>query len=217
MFRAPLRSLSTSTRKTLKIGLIPADGIGKEVIPVCFNLTSYSTDTSIWLYYRLLNKRSLPLGLISQNPSSLTSSLDGNASLALELPSLRKPSSKDTGYAGRSCLILAAASSKMNVTVRSLALSGAWTSAYTVLTIIQTFSTAPLRGRSLDIRRQLSHYAKSWTYTPTSDQLSPYVALMNSPAINLICIKVAPEVGQQPSVDLIVVRENTECLVSNIN
>lgn len=34
MFRAPLRSLSTTARQSLKIGLIPADGIGKEVIPV---------------------------------------------------------------------------------------------------------------------------------------------------------------------------------------
>jgi len=28
------RSLTTAARKTLRIGLIPADGIGKEVIPV---------------------------------------------------------------------------------------------------------------------------------------------------------------------------------------
>ena len=28
------RSLATSARKTLRIGLIPADGIGREVIPV---------------------------------------------------------------------------------------------------------------------------------------------------------------------------------------
>ncbi|KXN87913.1 Homoisocitrate dehydrogenase [Leucoagaricus sp. SymC.cos] len=34
MFRAATRSLSTATRSSLKIGLIPADGIGKEVIPV---------------------------------------------------------------------------------------------------------------------------------------------------------------------------------------
>ncbi|KAI0080717.1 homoisocitrate dehydrogenase [Panus rudis PR-1116 ss-1] len=34
MFRAPFRSLATAaTRSSLKIGLIPADGIGKEVIP----------------------------------------------------------------------------------------------------------------------------------------------------------------------------------------
>ncbi|THV05488.1 mitochondrial NAD-homo-isocitrate dehydrogenase LysB [Dendrothele bispora CBS 962.96] len=33
MFRAPIRSMATSARKSLTIGLIPADGIGKEVIP----------------------------------------------------------------------------------------------------------------------------------------------------------------------------------------
>ena len=33
MFRPALRSFSTTAKKTLKIGLIPADGIGREVIP----------------------------------------------------------------------------------------------------------------------------------------------------------------------------------------
>ncbi|KAF9452209.1 mitochondrial NAD-homo-isocitrate dehydrogenase LysB [Macrolepiota fuliginosa MF-IS2] len=33
MFRVATRSLSTASRQSLKIGLIPADGIGKEVIP----------------------------------------------------------------------------------------------------------------------------------------------------------------------------------------
>ncbi|KAJ4492912.1 mitochondrial NAD-homo-isocitrate dehydrogenase LysB [Lentinula edodes] len=33
MFRTPIRSMATAARKSLTIGLIPADGIGKEVIP----------------------------------------------------------------------------------------------------------------------------------------------------------------------------------------
>ena len=33
MFRAPVRRMATAARQSLKIGLIPADGIGKEVIP----------------------------------------------------------------------------------------------------------------------------------------------------------------------------------------
>lgn len=33
-FRAPIRTMATVARQSLKIGLIPADGIGKEVIPV---------------------------------------------------------------------------------------------------------------------------------------------------------------------------------------
>lgn len=32
--RAPVRSMATLARQKLSIGLIPADGIGKEVIPV---------------------------------------------------------------------------------------------------------------------------------------------------------------------------------------
>jgi hypothetical protein len=38
MFRPAVRSLSTAARSSLKIGLIPADGIGKEVIPVCWHM-----------------------------------------------------------------------------------------------------------------------------------------------------------------------------------
>ena len=34
MLRTSFRAFSTGARQTLKIGLIPADGIGKEVIPV---------------------------------------------------------------------------------------------------------------------------------------------------------------------------------------
>ena len=33
MFRTQIRRMATSARQSLKIGLIPADGIGKEVIP----------------------------------------------------------------------------------------------------------------------------------------------------------------------------------------
>jgi homoisocitrate dehydrogenase len=35
MFKTAVRSMATSSRKSLTIGLIPADGIGREVIPVC--------------------------------------------------------------------------------------------------------------------------------------------------------------------------------------
>ena len=34
MFRHAIRPFSTAAKKSLKIGLIPADGIGREVIPV---------------------------------------------------------------------------------------------------------------------------------------------------------------------------------------
>ena len=41
MFRLPIRSFSTVGRQSFKIGLIPADGIGKEVIPVISHCLSY--------------------------------------------------------------------------------------------------------------------------------------------------------------------------------
>jgi len=41
MFRVPFRPFSMAARQTLKIGLIPADGIGKEVIPVSFPMSIY--------------------------------------------------------------------------------------------------------------------------------------------------------------------------------
>lgn len=44
-FRAPIRTLATAARQSLKIGLIPADGIGKEVIPVRdFNTAGHEVD-----------------------------------------------------------------------------------------------------------------------------------------------------------------------------
>lgn len=38
------RPFATAARKTLRIGLIPADGIGREVIPVSVNYRMYSFD-----------------------------------------------------------------------------------------------------------------------------------------------------------------------------
>jgi hypothetical protein len=38
--RAPARRMATGIRQSLKIGLIPADGIGHEVIPVSSNCAS---------------------------------------------------------------------------------------------------------------------------------------------------------------------------------
>lgn len=40
VFSAPLRSMATTARKSLKIGMIPADGIGREVLPVCLQVPS---------------------------------------------------------------------------------------------------------------------------------------------------------------------------------
>ena len=37
-FKAPFRSMATTARKSLKIGMIPADGIGREVLPVSLQI-----------------------------------------------------------------------------------------------------------------------------------------------------------------------------------
>lgn len=57
-FRQAFRALSTSTRSTLKIGLIPADGIGHEVIPVR-DVSYHPTCLHVRLMGRLPKKPSL--------------------------------------------------------------------------------------------------------------------------------------------------------------
>ena len=42
-FRAPFRSMATTARNSLKIGLIPADGIGREVLPVCLQFPLFGS------------------------------------------------------------------------------------------------------------------------------------------------------------------------------
>ena len=46
MFRSAIRPFSTAAKGSLKIGLIPADGIGREVIPVRLSDTGPSDDAS---------------------------------------------------------------------------------------------------------------------------------------------------------------------------
>jgi len=46
MFRPAIRPFSTAAKKSLKIGLIPADGIGREVIPVRLSDANPSDDAS---------------------------------------------------------------------------------------------------------------------------------------------------------------------------
>ena len=33
-FKIPIRTMATAARQSLKIGMLPADGIGREVLPV---------------------------------------------------------------------------------------------------------------------------------------------------------------------------------------
>lgn len=57
--------------------------------------------------------------------------------------------------------------------------------------------------KKLDLYANIRPVVSVWTYIPLSSVLLPQFPFS----------KVAPEPDQRPSVDLIVVRENTECLV----
>ncbi|KAG5654053.1 hypothetical protein H0H81_007779 [Sphagnurus paluster] len=143
MFCGPLRSLSTSARQTLKIGLIPADGIGREVIPAAkAAIEALGSDIPKPQFIDLLagwetfTKTGVAL------PQETVDVLRNECDCAL-FGSVSSPSKKVTGY------------------------------------------SSPI----VALRKELDLYAN----------IRPVLS-------------VAPEVGQQPVVDLIVVRENTECL-----
>ncbi|KIK08538.1 hypothetical protein K443DRAFT_562402 [Laccaria amethystina LaAM-08-1] len=143
MFRASVRTMSTAARQSLRIGLIPADGIGKEVIPAA---------------------KAAILALGSDIP---------------------KPQFID--------------------------LSAGW----------ETFTRTgvALPQETVDILRQDCDCALFGSVSSPSRKVvgysSPIVALRKE--LDLYAnirpvVSVAPVVGEKPSVDLIVVRENTECL-----
>ncbi|KAG6841321.1 hypothetical protein C0991_012320 [Blastosporella zonata] len=143
MFRAPLRSLSTTARKSLKIGLIPADGIGREVIPAAkAAIEALGSDIPKPEFVNLLagwetfTKTGVAL------PQETVDILRSDCDCAL-FGSVSSPSTKVTGY------------------------------------------SSPI----VALRKELDLYAN----------IRPVLS-------------VAPEVGQKAAVDLIVVRENTECL-----
>ncbi|KAG6844113.1 hypothetical protein H0H87_009719 [Tephrocybe sp. NHM501043] len=128
MFRAPLRSLSTAARKSLKIGLIPADGIGREVIPAArAAIQALGSDIPKPEFIDLL-----------AGWETFT-----RTGVALPQETVDSPSTKVTGY------------------------------------------SSPI----VALRKELDLYAN----------VRPVLS-------------VAPEAGQKAAVDLIVVRENTECL-----
>ena len=56
-------------------------------------------------------------------------------------------------------------------------------------------------------------FARNSTSTPTSAQYFPCVPCLAHVLIIIHSVQVASQPGQQPAVDLVVVRENTECLV----
>ncbi|OAX35312.1 hypothetical protein K503DRAFT_377123 [Rhizopogon vinicolor AM-OR11-026] len=68
-FRAPIRTMATAARQSLKIGMLPADGIGREVLPVSTLSTSRRKliDTSIRV-------QKLPFWLLDRPYPNLSSS-----------------------------------------------------------------------------------------------------------------------------------------------
>jgi hypothetical protein len=67
--------------------------------------------------------------------------------------------------------------------------------------------------RSPAIRHRSLLFAKSWIYMRISDQSFPYVLCTDISTSMSFSAQVSPDPNRPPAVDLIVVRENTECLV----
>ncbi|KNZ80056.1 putative homoisocitrate dehydrogenase [Termitomyces sp. J132] len=143
MFRAPLRTLSTTARRSLKIGLIPADGIGREVIPAAkAAIEALGSDIPKPEFIDLLAGWETFTRTGVALPQETVDVLRSECDCAL-FGSVSSPSKKVTGY------------------------------------------SSPI----VALRKELDLYAN----------VRPVIS-------------VAPEAGQKPDVDLIVVRENTECL-----
>ncbi|KAF8631197.1 hypothetical protein AX15_002529 [Amanita polypyramis BW_CC] len=144
MFRASaIRSLSTTARKSLKIGLIPADGVGREVIPAARTvIEALGSDIPKPEFVNLLAGWDTFTRTGTALPPETVDVLRNECDCAL-FGSVSSPSKKVVGY------------------------------------------SSPI----VALRKELDLYAN----------IRPVVS-------------VAPEAGQKPTIDLVVVRENTECL-----
>lgn len=143
MFRASIRSLSGTARTSLKIGLIPADGIGREVIPAAkAAIEALGSDIPKPEFIDLLAGWDTFTKTGTALPQETVETLRDACDCAL-FGSVSSPSKKVVGY------------------------------------------SSPI----VALRKELDLYAN----------IRPVVS-------------VAPEPGQTPTVDLVVVRENTECL-----
>ncbi|PFH52646.1 hypothetical protein AMATHDRAFT_139476 [Amanita thiersii Skay4041] len=143
MFRTPLRSLSTTARTTLKIGLIPADGIGREVIPAAkAAIQALGSDIPKTEFIDLLAGWDTFTRTGVALPQETNDILRDECDCAL-FGSVSSPSKKVVGY------------------------------------------SSPI----VALRKNMDLYAN----------IRPVLS-------------VAPEPGQKAAVDLVVVRENTECL-----
>ncbi|KAF8665781.1 hypothetical protein AX16_000228 [Volvariella volvacea WC 439] len=143
MFRTPLRTLSTAAPKTLRIGLIPADGIGKEVIPAArAAIAALGSDIPKPDFIDLAAGWETFTRTGTALPQDTVDALRNDCDCAL-FGSVSSPSKKVVGY------------------------------------------SSPI----VALRKELDLYAN----------IRPVVSVASQP-------------GQQPDIDLVVVRENTECL-----
>ncbi|TFL05578.1 homoisocitrate dehydrogenase [Pterulicium gracile] len=144
MYRQPLRRMATAASKqSLKIGLIPADGIGREVIPAARDaILALGSSIPKPEFIELLAGYEYFTRYRTALPDETVETLQNECDCAL-FGSVSSPSRKVTGY------------------------------------------SSPI----VALRKKLDLYAN----------IRPVVS-------------VAAEKGQKPTVDLVVVRENTECL-----
>ncbi|KAI0320260.1 mitochondrial NAD-homo-isocitrate dehydrogenase LysB [Amylostereum chailletii] len=97
-FRAPFRSMATAARQTLRIGLIPADGIGKEVIPAARQaLEAVSSDIPKLEFHDLLAGFELFTRTGTALPEDTIEILKKGCDAAL-FGSVSSPSRKVVGY-----------------------------------------------------------------------------------------------------------------------
>ncbi|KAA1466120.1 mitochondrial NAD-homo-isocitrate dehydrogenase LysB [Dentipellis sp. KUC8613] len=97
-FRAPIRQMATAARQSLKIGLIPADGIGKEVIPAAREaLEALGSDIPKLEFHDLLAGFELFTRTGTALPEETIRVLREDCDAAL-FGSVSSPSRKVTGY-----------------------------------------------------------------------------------------------------------------------
>jgi hypothetical protein len=147
----PIRSMATAARQSLKIGMIPADGIGREVLPV----SNSHSPVRVKLMDTLIRAQKLPFWLLGppyRNRSSSTCLLVSSISQKLGLRFQMRP--------WRYC--------KMNVTVHFLVLSGVHIFTSSVLLRANALALALRLEKWLVTPHQLSHFAKRWICTPIS-------------------------------------------------
>ncbi|KAK7061472.1 Iso-dh domain-containing protein [Favolaschia claudopus] len=98
MFKSAVRSMATATRKSLTIGLIPADGIGREVIPAAKDaITAVRSELPELKFVELLAGWETFTRTGTALPSETVQTLKENCDCAL-FGSVSSPSRKVAGY-----------------------------------------------------------------------------------------------------------------------